>query len=276
MTPNVVDLVQGALGPDMLSRAGERLNEEPNALGRAAGAAVPAVLWRLIERGRAPGGADALLGAMRRTGAARALADPLSRLQAGARPDPDLLADDLEDRLAGFARIRPESAAALLAMLTPLALGAFARIAPTPLNADTLGRTLREQENNVERAFPPGFDLRGAEPPTPAAAPERASAAVTADAVDRVVAAEAAAASGGGEAVLFPAPAPAAQPPATPAPASTSSGGLPGWLLPLLAALILLGVLFFLLRGFFDTQAVGPAAAPIPPGAAAPGRVPGP
>lgn len=41
MTPNVVDLVQGALGPDVLSRAGERLNEESNTLGRAASAAIP-------------------------------------------------------------------------------------------------------------------------------------------------------------------------------------------------------------------------------------------
>ena len=274
MTPNVVSLVQGALGPEVLVEAGERLGEEPNALGRAVGAAAPAVLWRLIERGRAPGGADVLLAAMRRTGAARALSDPLGRLQTDAQGDPDLLGEDFAGRLAAFARIGEGSAGALLAMLTPLGLGALARIAPTPLNADTLGRTLREQENNVERAFPPGFDINGPEEPVVAPAPGGQTSAST-DGADRVMAVEAAAASGGGEAVLFPAPgpAPATQHPATTTPASDAGADLPKWLLPLLAALILLVVIVFVVRSMGAEEITpsgraepGPAAAGVEAG----------
>ena len=261
MTPNVVDIVQGALGPEVLTAAGERLGEDPNALGRAVGAAVPAVLWRLIERGRGPDGAEALLGAMRRTGAARALGDPLGRLQADARPDADLLGEDFSGELARFARIGGDSAAALLAMITPLGLGGLARIAPTPLNPDTLGRTLREQQNNVERAFPPGFDLRGAEPVALGAAPAPETATPT-------PAAPAAAPMVVTTPFLEPVadtapqqPIPILQPGAASAPASSGGGGLPKWLLPLLAALILLGVAFALLRGLTSRESPEPVPA---------------
>jgi hypothetical protein len=266
-------LVQGALGPEVLLQAGERLGEEPNALGRAVGAAAPAVLWRLIERGRAPGGADALLASMRRTGAARALADPLGRLQRDGRADTDLLGEDFAGRIAAFARIGEGSAGAVLAMLTPLGLGALARIAPTPLNADTLGRTLREQENNVERAFPPGFELSGAEAPTLAPEPEaRPLVETTAEAAQAHRNPEAAAASEPRpELPSTPGPAPAAQPPAATAAAREGGAGMPKWLLPLLAALVLLAVVITVVRGMGAEE-----TAPSTPGQAAEGVAGGP
>lgn len=275
MTPNVVTIVQEALRPEVLVGAGERLGVEPNALNRAATAAVPAVLRRLIARGGAPGGTEALLAAMRETGAARALADPLGRLQPDARPDAALLGDDLSGRLAVFGGLGVEAASALLAMVTPLALGAFARIAPTPLTPDTLGRTLREQENNVDRAFPPGFDLGGADAAPAAPAPQAASASAgAAEAADRVIMAESAAVSGGGEAVLFPAPGPAleARPPAAQPPAgspSGSGGGLPKWLLPLLAALLLLAIVIFAFRSLSGEASAAEAYAALLTGRAA-------
>jgi hypothetical protein len=132
MSTDALSIVQGALGPQVLAGAGERLGEDPAALGRFAGAAVPAVLWRLIQRGQAPGGAEALMGAIRSSGAARVLADPLSRLQPDGAPDAELVGADLSGQLARYAGVGEAASAALLGMITPLALGALARITPTP------------------------------------------------------------------------------------------------------------------------------------------------
>lgn len=274
MTPNAVAIVQGALGPEVLAPICERLGEDPAAIARAVSAGAPAVLQRLIARGREPGGAEALLAAIRSTGAARSLADPLARLQPDGRPDTDLLGADMSGALAAFSGTSLGAAAALLAMLTPLSLGALARLAPTPLNPDTLGRTLSEQSNNVERAMPPGFDP-AAEPSDTPAASQPAAAPLVADPMETA----SAGAVMEGAPVMFPTPGPVpiVQPPArTDAPATpTGQGGLPKWLLPLLAALILLAVLTLALRQAADDEpepSAPPSAgsAPTPVGSAQP------
>jgi hypothetical protein len=245
VSTDALDLIQGALGPQVLADAAERLGEQPAALGRFVGAGVPAVLQRLIERGTAPGGAEALLGAMRRTGAARALADPLARLEPGAQPDSELVGDDLPGRLAAYAGVGGEAAAALTAMLTPLALGAVARIAPTPLTPDTLARTLREQEAAVARALPPGFDQAAAAPA--ASAPPHATAP-SAEMVSPVVVPTPLLEPVADTAP--PQPVPIAQPPAAVPDAGTGApagGGVSRWLLIAVALLMVLALLWVLM-----------------------------
>ena len=266
MTPNVVQIVQAALTPEVTAAAAERLGEQPGAVAAALGAAGPGVFALLTRRAGETGGPEALLAAIRGGGVAFSLNDPLGRLKTDDASEAAVLGEDgsaLAQRVADFAGVEAVSGAALVGMVTPLALGALARTAPPPLNAETLGRTLREQGNNIDRAFPPGFTMGAPDVGLSAqreAAPA-ASAAPPSSGPDRVMAAEAAAASGGGEAVLFPAPgpAPAAQPPARTA-GAPSEGGLPKWLLPLLAALILLGAAFVLMRMLGDEP--GPTVAP--------------
>lgn len=245
MSTAALDLIQGALGPQVLADAAERLSEEPAALGRFVGAGVPAVLGLLIERGTAPGGAEALLAAMRRTGAARALADPLSRLERGAQPDPDLVGDDLSARLANYAGVSESSAAALTAMLTPLALGAVARIAPTPLTPETLARTLREQAAEVRSAVPPGFDAAGEAQAALASAPATEAPAAGEPVVVPTPFLEPVADT------APPQPIPVVQPPAAvpdaPAPTASGGGGLSRWLLIAVALLMVLALAYVLL-----------------------------
>ena len=268
MTPNVVQIVQGALTPEVTAGAADRLGEGPAAVGTALSAVTPGVFTLLNRRAQEEGGPEALLGAIRSGGVAFSLNDPLGRLPAGGAEPSEVLGPEgaaLAQRAADYAGVGAASAAALVGMVTPLALGALARTAPPPLNAETLGRTLREQANNIDRAFPPSFTLGGPDPQAPPAASAapapRPAPAPTAPDPDRVLAAEAAAASGGGEAVLFPAPGPApvVQPPAT-QPAQAAAGGMPKWLLPLLAALVLLVLAFVLLRALGgDDRAPAPA-----------------
>lgn len=272
MSTTALDLIGGALGPQVLADAAERLGEPPAALWRFVGAGAPLVVQRLIERGTAPGGAEALLGAMRRTGAARALADPLSRLEPGARPDPELTGDDLPARLAAYAGVREESAAALVSMLTPLALSAVARIAPTPLSPDTLTQTLRALAASVSRALPP--DLEAAAPrtatepatsPTVTADPEPAEVAVVPTPFLEPVADTAP-----------PQPVPIIQPPA--AAPDVGTPRRPGansslrWLLIVVALLVVLALAWVLMRNLgADTTRASPAepAADAPAGAPA-------
>ena len=267
MTPNVVQIVQGALTPEVTAGAAERLGEQSGAVATALAAAVPAVFALLGRRGGEAGGPEALLAAIRSGGVAFSLNDPLARL----RPEEAaVLGEDapaLGRRVADFAGVGADAGEALVGMATPLALGALARTAPPPLNAETLGRTLREQANNIDRALPPGFTLGAPDVvPTPAPAPP----AVPSEVQQAEVADRAAAFAG-------PQPIPAAQPPAAtkPAPAASGeSGGAPKWALLLLAVLVLLAVAFVVMR-VTDGRVLGPApaarpapadAGPAPPG----------
>jgi hypothetical protein len=254
-----LDLIKGALGPQVLADAAERLGEEPAAVSLFVTAGAPAVLGRLMERGTASSGAEALLGAMRRMGAARALADPLSRLEPGGQPDPDLVGEGLSDRLGRYAGVGEGSAAALTAMLTPLVLGAVARIAPTPLTPDTLARTLREQEAGVARALPLGFDAAETSAPTPAAAPTPAPAAPTEPVAVPFLEPVADTAPPQPIPVVQP---PAAVPDATPAKNSGGGGGATRWLLIAVAVLLVLALLAVLLGNLSAADARDSPAEP--------------
>lgn len=267
MTSNVVQIVMGALNPQVVTVAAERLGETPDAVATALNAAVPGAFRLLGVRGGEEGGPEALLAAIRAGGVAFSLADPLGRLPAAGADAETVLGEDgraLGERVADFAGLGGASGGALVAMVTPLALGALARTAPPPLNADTLRRTLTEQANAVDRALPPGFTLGG-----PQALAASTSAAPPSD-TDQVRVVDRATAFAG------PSVIPPVQPPATAPAASAPAGsaGLPKWLLPLLAVLILLAVVFVLIRNLGgDERAPAPAPDPGPATAAAPASV---
>jgi hypothetical protein len=199
------------------------------------------------------------------------LNDPLSRLTLDGAGAETVLGDDgqaLGRRAADFAGVGEAAGAALVGMVTPLALGALARTAPPPLNAETLLRTLREQANGIDRALPPGFTL-GA----PERAPEAAAATPSPPADDReqVEVADRAAAFAGPQVI------PPVQPPAASPRADVSAGesrGLPKWALLLLALLVLLVLAFIAMRvtdgrilgGASGEEAEPAAAESAPPG----------
>lgn len=296
MTTNVLQTVKGALTPEVTAEAASRLGEQPAALGTAVQALIPGVFRLLSRRAAEAGGPEALLAAIRKGGVAFALNDPLGRLPVGGGANLSALGDDgpaLATRAAEFAGVSPASGEALTAMIAPLALSALARTAPPPLNAETLGRTLREQDNNIDRGFPPGFTLGAPEPvvatpgpaspkpalpepsqPGPAPVEPASTAGPSTTSVTESIAPEPAPTPIAQTPeptirMAEPAPAPPIQPPMRQSPREDDgpggSGGLPRWLLPLLAALILLVVTYALYRGLAGGDQDEPALVPTVP-----------
>ncbi|HEX8570517.1 MAG TPA: DUF937 domain-containing protein [Caulobacteraceae bacterium] len=159
--PNVVDIVDEALSADLVDRIGERAGAPQEARGPAVKAAVPGVFQALGRRARDPAGAAEIVGAIRETSPAATLNEPVRVVEADPPPAnataERVLGSErgpLVARVAEHSGAEPEAAAAVVSMVTPLALGALARTVSVPLGQENLVRLFRDQQGAIDRADP--------------------------------------------------------------------------------------------------------------------------
>ena len=260
MAFNIVELVKSRIDDRTLGQIGDAVGMDGTQASIAMSGALPGLLGGLAGTAERPGGASALLDGLR--GADDGLLDGSGEMLGGGRgPEladrggsllSSLLGGDTVSKLAAalgsFTGLGRDKGGSVLGMLAPIVLGAIKRkVSDDGLDANGLQSMMSSQRANIDAAMPQGFadtlrsegffDSIGAAPAGASApAPTAAPAASTAPPPSAVRSEPTHATE--------PAPAPAA-----------SGGGLPKWVLPV-AALVVLAALAFLFLGGDDDEAV--------------------
>ncbi len=120
MAANLMDAVSGLISPDLVQKAAGASGESPEGTRAALLGAVPTLFAGLAQGASTPSGATGVLALVSRAAAKPKEAGGPGLLSSvfGAR------AEGVTDALASHAGVKPASAAGILALLGPLALGA--------------------------------------------------------------------------------------------------------------------------------------------------------
>ena len=275
MAFNLVDTVKGSISDRMLDRIGNAVGTDGTQTSIAMSGALPGLLGGLAGVADRPGGASALLDGVR--GADDSLlrdAGPMlddgrdSQLaERGGSLLSSLLGPDAAGKLAGalgsFTGLGRDKGGSMLGMLAPVVVGALKnKVASDGLDANGLQSMMSSQRSNIDAAMPDGFadslrsegffDSIGTGAP---AAPTASTASTSPPASSPTPAA--APAAGGTTSTAAPAPR-AVESHAAPAGNASSNaspgGGLPKWLLPVAAVIVLAALALFLLGGNDDVD----------------------
>lgn len=170
MSFNLIDSVRGLLGADLVPKASTQLHEDESRVHRAMSGIVPAVLSGIIQK--ADSGDAGRVLTMAKDTANSGVFSSLSNffgnnslLERGT----DLLKgifggrmNDVVNLISNFAGIKSSSAASLMSMTAPAALGAIG-VQATSTNMDerSLVSFLDSQKDTVMHAMPSGLNLAG-------------------------------------------------------------------------------------------------------------------
>jgi outer membrane protein OmpA-like peptidoglycan-associated protein len=168
---NLVQTVINAVTPDLITKLSGLLGESPGSVGKGVGAAAPALLAAALQQSSTTAGANGLLDMI---GQATGGGDLLDRL-------PGLLGDDAEragllgqgrgladgllgsnnaavtNTLASFAGLKGGSASSIIALVAPLVMGAIAKALGPARTASGVQALLSEQRSSILGALPPGL-----------------------------------------------------------------------------------------------------------------------
>jgi len=172
MTINLVDLIKGYLTPDIVKKASTFVGESESATQKAVSGIVPALLAamanqasttdgaerlsRMLDTGKYDGSALNNLGSLFSGGETTQKAitegkNVLSSLFGGKT-------EGLTDQIAGFAGVRPGSAASLLALIVPLIMNLLGRQRSTiGQGPSALASLLGEQKSFLSGLLPAGI-----------------------------------------------------------------------------------------------------------------------
>lgn len=235
MASNLVSYLMQSLTPDVIARLAAALGLDTDKVQRGVAAAVPALLAGLANVVAQPGGAEKVADAARQQGA---VADPGAMLSAGnqsslAQTGSQMLASllggntsgSLANAIGSYSGLGQNAAGSLLGMLAPLVMGGLARRLGGDVSANGVANLLAAERENIVAALPSGMSdmLRGS-----GLFEGAAGAARTATAGSDTVARTAAPASGVRDTTT-----------------TTSSGRGSSWLYWLIAALVVLGALYY-------------------------------
>jgi uncharacterized protein DUF937 len=167
---NLVSLAMQYLTPDVIAKISSALGVDKSALGKAATAAVPALLGSFANAASTRAGADKLSNTVSQQspGVLDALASTIggpgqqSLVNSGISALSSLLGGSAAPALAGalskFTGIGQGSSSSLIGMLAPAVLGLLGKQqAAQGLDASGLARLLAAQKDNISAALPPGF-----------------------------------------------------------------------------------------------------------------------
>ncbi|RYF87200.1 MAG: DUF937 domain-containing protein [Chitinophagaceae bacterium] len=172
MAFNLLETVRGYLTPDLIEKASSHFGEPSSGIGKAASAAVPALLGMFVNRAER-GDAQGLLQDAREAANSNVLSNPQSLFTGGIG---SVLSGGLEkltglfgsnasgivSAISSFAGIKSGSVQGLLGMLAPLGLGALGRHAKeNNLSAQGLSSYLTSQKTSIMSALPAGLSLGG-------------------------------------------------------------------------------------------------------------------
>ena len=170
MSFNLIDSVKGHLGGDLISKASATLNEDETRVKSAMSGIVPSVLAGILNKAGS-GNAGSILSIAKDTANNNMLSGISnifgnnSLLERGA----DMLrsifgnrVNDVISMISNFAGIRSSSAASLMSVAAPAALGTIgAHAISTNMNERTLVSFLDDQKDSIMSAVPSGLNLAG-------------------------------------------------------------------------------------------------------------------
>ncbi|HKR86875.1 MAG TPA: OmpA family protein [Phenylobacterium sp.] len=212
---NLIQTVMGALTPNVTARLADAMGESPSALTTGLGAAAPALLAGALQRSATPAGARSLLDQVNQTVANGNPLDDLGAvagdesaraayLSHGQSVASSLLGGEgnaVTSAIASHAGLGMASAAKILGLAAPLVMGAIARLAGPAPTAGGLQTLLSGQRPSILGALPAGlgslFGLGASARTGAAAADSYAAHAVSSGAATTAGAARTAEAGGG-------------------------------------------------------------------------------
>lgn len=168
---NLIQTVMSAFTPNVTTRLADAMGESPSALTSGLGAATPALLAGVLQRGATPAGARTLLDQVKQTVASGNPLDELGAVAAdetartaylskGQSLSSSLLGGEgnaVTSAIASHAGIGMGSATKLLGLAAPLVMGAIARLAGPSPTASGLQTLLNGQRASILGALPPGL-----------------------------------------------------------------------------------------------------------------------
>ena len=176
MSVNLVSLAQQYLTPDLTAKIASSLGLDRSLIGKAATAAVPALLGSFANLASTQDGARKLANAVRQQNPdiMDSLASAIGGMGEQAHVNNGIstlrsllgrtAVPALADAVGKFAGIDQRPSASLIAMLAPAVLGALGKQQTAQgLDASGLAQLLASQKSNISAALPSGFaDLLGA------------------------------------------------------------------------------------------------------------------
>jgi hypothetical protein len=166
----IMDLIQQQLGGEAVREMSRQVGADENATRTALGAALPVLLGALSRNTSSGGGAEALLGALRRDHDGSVLDDVAGFLGRGATPDGAAILGHVlggrqsrvEQSIAGSTGLDAAQVAKLLAMAAPLVLGALGRQQRSAgMDASGLAGLLGGERQRLEQRAPAVQGLLG-------------------------------------------------------------------------------------------------------------------
>ncbi|MFD1327437.1 DUF937 domain-containing protein [Mycoplana ramosa] len=240
MASNLVSYLMQFLTPDVIARLAAALGLDTDKVQRGVTAAVPAVLAGLASVATQPGGAQKVADAARQqSGVLDNLAGLLSGggqsplMQSGSQLLSSLVGGNTSGALANaigsYSGLGQNAGGSLLGMLAPLVLGGIARNAGGDLSANAIAGLLAGQKDNIAAAMPSGLRdmLAGTGLLDSLGGAARAATAAGSEAAARTTSSATSAAR-------------------TTAATATTAARSSNWLYWLLAALVLLAILYYL------------------------------
>jgi outer membrane protein OmpA-like peptidoglycan-associated protein len=195
MSVNILEMIMGAVTPDLVGKVAGMLGESPEATQKAMGGVLPAALGALINKGGTEQGADALITFARNANIDGKVVDNLGALLGGgpntqglAQTGGNMLGALFGDKLGGvaemiggFAGVKGNTVQSLLALVAPVLLGSVFKASPGGLDAKGLVGLLASQKDLIAKFLPPqlaglanlipGFPAPAAAAAAPAPAP---------------------------------------------------------------------------------------------------------
>jgi hypothetical protein len=175
MSTNLISLASEYLTPEVLTKISAALGLDRSVIGRACGAAIPALFGQFANLASTGEGASRLFSAVKQQDTH--VLDNLSKTIGGPAESTGLSSlrsllggsslSTLSGALSKFAGLNPSSSSSLLGMVTPFLMAVLGKqSAEQGLNASGLANLLAEQKDHISAAMPSGFKdaLRSAMP----------------------------------------------------------------------------------------------------------------
>ena len=168
---NLVQTVINAVSPDLITKLSGLLGESPGSVGKGVSAAAPTLLAAALQQSSTTTGANGLLAMIGQVTGGGDILDRLPALlsddtaRAGLLSQGKGLADGLlgansaaaTNSLASFAGLKGASASSIIALAAPLVMGAIGKALGPSRTASGVQALLSEQRSSILGALPPGL-----------------------------------------------------------------------------------------------------------------------
>ncbi len=174
MAFNLIETVQGLFNNELVRKAASQFGESEGGIQKSLGATIPAVLTGLLQKAGSSDGASEILNMAKQalgSGVLSNLGGLLgSQGSGGSSPSINLARGLLGDKLNGvtnlianYGGIKNTSAASLVNLAAPAAMGAVGKYASdNGLGVAGVGSFLATQKDSILKAIPSGFNIAGA------------------------------------------------------------------------------------------------------------------